>query len=128
MSRKLRVLIVDDEVLLADYVAAVVEDDGHEVVGTAMTADEALSLALAHRPDLAILDIRLKGEVDGIELAASMRATGLDLPHVFITGSGDPETRARAEATKPMAFLQKPFNDVRLLGLLAEVARSGQPA
>jgi DNA-binding NtrC family response regulator len=128
MSRKLRVLIVDDEVLLADYVAAVVKDDGHEVVGTAMTADEAMGLALAHRPDLAILDIRLKGEVDGIELAVSMRATGLDLPHIFVTGSGDPETRARAEATRPLAFLQKPFNDVRLLGLLAEVARNGQTA
>ena len=124
MSRSLRVLIVDDEVLLADYVACVVEDHGHEVVGTAMTAGEAMQLLREHRPDVAILDIRLKGEADGVDLAGSMRASGLSVPHIFITGSGDPETRARAAATTPLAFLQKPFNDAKLLGVLAEVARS----
>lgn len=122
MSRPLRVLIVDDEVLLADYVAAVVEDDGHEVVGTAMTAAEALLLMDQRRPDVAILDIRLKGETDGVDLADAIRASGLGASIIFISGSGDPETKARAEAVEPLAFLQKPFSDAKLLGLLAEVA------
>lgn len=124
MSRRLRVLIVDDEVLLADYVACVVEDDGHKVVGTAMTAEDAMRLLLEHRPDLAILDIRLKGEADGVELATAIRASGLGVPYIFITGSGDPETKARAEAADPVAFLQKPFSDAKLLGLLAELAQA----
>lgn len=122
MSRPLRVLIVDDEVLLADYVAAVVEGDGHEVVGTAMTAAEALLLMNQRRPDVAILDIRLKGETDGVDLADAIRASGLGASIIFISGSGDPETKARAEAVNPLAFLQKPFSDAKLLGLLAEVA------
>lgn len=124
MSRRLRVLIVDDEVLLADYVACVIEDEGHEVVGTAMTAREAMRLLLEHRPDLAILDIRLKGEADGIELATSIRASGLSVPYIFITGSGDPETKARAQAVGPVAFLQKPFSDAKLLSLLANLAQA----
>jgi DNA-binding NtrC family response regulator len=126
MSRPLRVLIVDDEVLLADYVAAVVEDDGHEVVGTAMTASEAMRLMDQRRPDVAILDIRLKGETDGVALADAIRASGLGASIIFISGSGDPETKARAEAVGPLAFLQKPFSDARLLGLLAEVAGAAE--
>jgi len=122
MTRPLRVLVVDDELLIADYVASVVEDAGHEVVGISMSVDDALRLLAAARPDVAILDIRLKGTRDGVDLAEAMRAEGFAVPHIFISGSGDPETLARANATAPLAFLQKPFDSTRLIAALSSVA------
>ena len=114
MSRPLRILIVDDEFLIADYIASVVEEAGHTVVGTAASADEAMRLLIEEKPDVAILDIKIDGDRDGIELATEMQAAGLEVPHVFITGSGDPRTKTRAEATGPIAFLQKPLNAPQL--------------
>ena len=118
---RLRILVVDDEVLIADYIADVVESAGHDVVGTPGRADEAMRLIVEQMPDLAILDIKLKGERDGIDLATDIRAAKLAIPHVFISGSGDPETLRRAQATDPLAFLQKPFDSTKLLATLNQV-------
>src|SRR3712207_5663366 len=103
INGKLRVLVVDDEALVADYVAELVEDAGHEVIGLAATGEQALTYLEQKEVDLAILDIKLKGELSGIDIArvASRRA----VPHVFITGSGDPVTRQAAEETGPLDFL-----------------------
>lgn len=114
--RRLRVLVVEDEGLVADYVADVVADAGHEVVGVAATGHRAIELLEANGIDVAILDITLKGDLNGIDVAGTARARGV--PHLFISGSGDPTTRAAAQATDPLAFLLKPFNEERLIALL----------
>ncbi|MEZ0497421.1 response regulator [Sphingomonas sp. IW22] len=121
MTRPLRVLVVEDEVLIADYVAISLEDAGHEVVGICDCADPALSLLRETKPDVVVLDIRINGHVDGVDLALRMQAEGLATSHLFITGSGDPETKARALATGPIAFLQKPVNVRQLEAILATV-------
>jgi CheY-like chemotaxis protein len=108
--------VVDDEFLIADYTTDILEEAGHTVVGTAASADEALRLVTSTEIDLAVVDITLKGSVDGIELARVLRERGLR--HLFISGSGDPVTLKRAEETKPLAFLQKPFDEKRLLSVL----------
>src|SRR3712207_8008840 len=66
------------------------------------------TLFRSDRVDLAILDIKLKGSMSGIEVA--QKARDCAIPHVYISGSGDPSTRQAADATGPLAFLQKPFN------------------
>jgi CheY-like chemotaxis protein len=117
LTNALRILVVDDELLIADYVISVLEDAGHTVVGLAMTAEEALVLLRQTSVDVAVLDVTLKGDVDGVELARTIRRDH-GLPHLFISGSGDPQTRQRADATSPLAFLQKPFRDAQLLAAL----------
>jgi len=121
MTRKLRILVVEDEALVADYVTDLVEEAGHEVVGIAATGERAFEYLEKAGIDLAILDIRLKGSLSGIDLAQTTRARSI--PHLFITGSGDPATRQAAEATNPLAILQKPFSQERLISLLSQVAR-----
>jgi CheY-like chemotaxis protein len=121
MTERLRVLVVDDEALVADYVADLVEEAGHEVIGIAATGEKALEYLERSDIDLAILDIRLKGRLTGIDLAQTTRARAI--PHLFITGSGDPSTREAAEATKPLAILQKPFSQERLVSLLGQMAQ-----
>jgi CheY-like chemotaxis protein len=116
VNGSLRVLVVEDEWLVADYIVDVLEEAGHEVVATAATGEKALGHLKQEAIDVALLDITLKGSLSGIDVAQAARASGI--PHVFITGSGDPATRAAAEATGPLGFLQKPFSPERLLLVL----------
>ncbi|KAA2234734.1 response regulator [Salinarimonas soli] len=116
MSAPLRILLVEDEALVADYVADIVEEAGHTVVGPVATGEQAITLLEAGGIDLAILDITLKGAMNGIEVAGTARARGI--PHLFISGSGDPSTRAAALATQPRDFLLKPFDQDRLIEVL----------
>ncbi|CAO4136645.1 response regulator [Methylorubrum extorquens] len=117
MSRRLRVLIVEDESLIASYIADLVEDAGHDVVASVPTGEEALKHLARGGLDLALLDIKLKGEMNGIEVAQIARAQAI--PHVFVSGSGEPTTRSAAEATNPLGFLQKPFDQKHLDAVLS---------
>jgi CheY-like chemotaxis protein len=88
VNDKLRVLVVEDEALVADYVADLVEEAGHEVVGIVATGEQALAFLQGGGIDLALLDIKLKGGITGIDVARV--ACSRSVAHVFITGSGDP--------------------------------------
>jgi len=121
VNGRLRVLVVEDEWLVADYIVDVLESAGHEVVATAAMGEKALEHLEQADIDVALLDIKLKGSLSGIDVAQVARACGI--PHVFITGSGDPATRAAAEATGPLGFLQKPFSPERLMAILGEPIR-----
>jgi CheY-like chemotaxis protein len=116
LNGSLRVLVVDDEFLIADYTTDILEEAGHRVVGTAASAEEALRVVETTEIDVAVVDITLRGRMDGIDLAHRLRQMGLR--HLFISGSGDPTTLKRAQETGPLAFLQKPFDDSRLLAVL----------
>lgn len=117
VNGRLRVLVVEDEWLVADYIVDVLEEAGHAVVATATTGERAIGHLEQEAIDVALLDITLKGSLSGIDVARAARARGI--PHVFITGSGDPATRAAAEATGPLGFLQKPFSPEGLMAILA---------
>jgi len=120
VNGRLRVLVVEDEWLVADYIVDLLEEAGHEVVATAATGEGALGHLEQAGIDVALLDIKLKGNLSGIDVARAARARGI--PHAFITGSGDPATRAAAEATGPLGFLQKPFSRDKLLAVLDQPA------
>jgi len=102
------ILIVEDEALIASYIEEVLEESGFHVAGIAASGPEALSLAAESGPALALVDIRLTGPIDGIELACLLRKK-FGLPAIFLSGLVDGETAKRAEAAQPLGFLPKPF-------------------
>ena len=103
------VLLVEDEALVALDVRRTLQRFGYTVCATTATADDAVRIAGAMRPDVVLMDIRLQGERDGISAAAEIRQH-LGLPIVYITAYADPQTRARAAATGPSGFVSKPFS------------------
>ncbi len=107
-SKPVSVLIVEDEALVASCIGDVLGESGFRVVGIAGSAQEALSLAGESRPSLALVDIRLTGPIDGIELACLLRQR-FDLPAIFLSGLVDAATIERARAAQPLGFLPKPF-------------------
>ena len=118
--RSLRILIVEDEILIALDMRTMLEAGGHTVVGIADTADHAVAAALRERPDLVLLDIALVGSRDGIDAAIELRAR-LDIPSLFITAHPDPILRQRAQVAKPLGFLAKPLDEDVLRQLLTEL-------
>ncbi len=107
-SKPVSILIVEDEALVASYIEEVLAESGFRVAGIAASAPEALSLTAETQPALALVDIRLTGPVDGIELACKLRED-FGLPAIFLSGLIDRETTKRAEAARPLGFLPKPF-------------------
>lgn len=81
---------------------------GHEVVGKSTSGDEAIELALMHKPDLILMDIRLKGEMDGIEAITVIKAQ-IDTEVIYLTGNSDKINYDRAIATKCLDLISKPF-------------------
>jgi 1,2-diacylglycerol 3-beta-glucosyltransferase len=110
------ILIVEDDALVASYIETVIDEAGYRVVGIAASAAEALSLASELRPWLALLDIRLTGPIDGIELACLLRDQ--QIPSLFLTGQDDYETAKRARIARPLGFLAKPVRPSQLFKAL----------
>ena len=102
-----KILIAEDDALIALSIQQTLNLIGFDVVGVAATVSDALCLAQNTHPDLAIFDIQLAGKRDGIEGAVLLRSL-LDIPIVFLTGQGDEHTRARADTVRPAAYLTKP--------------------
>ena len=105
---KSRILIVEDEILVREDIEDCLEDLGHEVVSVASTGAEALSQIPTARPDLVLMDIRLKGDMDGVETARQIR-TNFRLPVIFLTAHADDATLQRAKAADPIGYIVKPF-------------------
>ena len=112
-----KVLIVEDEALIA----LALRDDltlvGFEVVGVAARVSDALTIAQNTLPDVAILDVRLAGKRDGIEGAVQLRRI-FDIPVVFLTAQGDEGTRARAALLNPAGYLLKPVHSEQIVAAL----------
>jgi CheY-like chemotaxis protein len=117
VNRSLRVLIVEDEYFVASYMADLIEEWGHEVVAMCATGTEAIDLLNRCGIELAILDIKLKGDLTGTDVAKVAREQAV--PFIFVSGSGDPATRSAVQATNPLAFLQKPVNEKQLRSILS---------
>ncbi len=114
------VLIVDDDFLIAEYLREVVEDAGCRVCATASTAEDAVAEALRHKPDVVLMDVRLRGDGDGVDAAIRIHAR-LGAPVVFITGSNEPETLRRIHADHPRGILVKPILPEQLVASLRDV-------
>ena len=117
-----KILVVEDDALVALSIEQTLSLLGFKVVGIAATVSDALCLAQNTRPDLAIFDIQLAGKRDGIEGAALLRRF-LDIPVVFLTAQGDGNTRARADTVRPAAYLSKPATPQQVVAAIEEVLR-----
>ncbi|UYZ62147.1 LytR/AlgR family response regulator transcription factor [Hymenobacter weizhouensis] len=105
-----KILIVEDESTIARHLSRVLELLGHRVTGIAGRVSEALESLHQERPDLVLLDIKLRGELDGIDLATRLRSE-YHLPFVFVTSQADARTVERAKLTRPHGYLIKPFDE-----------------
>lgn len=111
---KLKILIVEDELVIAEDLKEILEELGYEVCGIAISSREALALIDEKSPDLALLDIQIKGGKDGIELAAEINEN-YHLPFIMLTSHADIHTINRAKEVNPYGYLVKPFNEKEIL-------------
>jgi PAS domain S-box-containing protein len=114
---KAKLLIVEDEPVVALDLQQELEQLGCEVVGLAESADEALVAAEVCRPDLALMDVRIVGSMDGIQTARLLR-TAYHVPVIFLTSYSDETTIARAAKEMPYGYLTKPFKSRELKATL----------
>ena len=115
---KTRILVVDDERIIAMDIRHTLGRLGYDVPATAVSGEEAVVLAGETRPDLVLMDISLGEGMDGIEAAAHIKAL-FDVPIIFLTAYSDDETLARATAEQPFGFLVKPFEERELHSSIA---------
>ncbi len=107
------ILIVEDESILAEDLGLSLENLGYLVRGKISTGEEAVKLAEELRPDLILMDIKLQGDIDGIEAAHQIR-TRLDIPVVYLTGYVEEDIFDRAKRTEPYGYLGKPVTFLEL--------------
>jgi two-component system, response regulator PdtaR len=107
------VLVVDDEVLIADLWCKVLGDIGLEVCGTAATGATAIAMAQKYRPKVVLMDVRLKGRMDGIDAAHAIHDL-VGSGFIFITGSKDPSITMRIQLDHPATVLFKPVSERKL--------------
>lgn len=105
-----RILVVEDDSIIALTIQTRLASMGFEVVGRASTGSEAISKAEKLSPDLVLMDIHLKGPMDGIE-AAEMIYGVQNIPVVYLTAFSDEKTLERAQKTSPFGYIVKPFTD-----------------
>ncbi|HAC16190.1 MAG TPA: hypothetical protein DCE78_09660 [Bacteroidetes bacterium] len=110
MLESKRLLIVEDERIVALDLRRRLEKLGHVVVDHVVSGDAAISSAAEHHPDLILMDIRIEGPIDGIDTAAKIRQK-LHIPHIFLTAHSDEATIERAKKTDPDGYILKPFTD-----------------
>lgn len=111
------VLIVEDDPLIAEGLAMVLEGLDIKVCGIAASAAAALAaLTTIRPPDVALVDISLRGGMDGIDLAVALRRSGI--PSILLSGQWSADLGVRAEAAQPLGRLMKPYGPQELMGLL----------
>ena len=103
-----RILVVEDEAIVAMGITHKLESMGHRVVETVSTGKDAIMACRVHEPDLVLMDIVLKGEMDGIEAARKIRDQ-FNIPIIYLTAYADEEMLTRAKVTEPYGYIVKPF-------------------
>jgi CheY-like chemotaxis protein len=105
--KKIRILIVEDEVISAMSLRMDLQARGYEVVGLSGTGEEALGAAEKSRPDLVLMDVNIRGGMNGIEVALKMRSA-FSIPSIFMTGYLDQVIREKTRAAEPVGYFIKP--------------------
>jgi CheY-like chemotaxis protein len=118
--RKKTILIVEDDPVIATLIGFMLKDPGYLVAGSAATAEEAIDAAQKEKPDLILMDIHLKGQMDGIEAARTLWGD-YHIPVIFITADAEDGTLQRALKISPLGFIRKPL-DRKLFALTLKMA------
>jgi two-component system response regulator LytT len=109
----IKTLIVEDELIIAEDMKGMLQEMQHEVIGIAGDCEEAQEILVREVPDIALIDIHLRGDDDGISLARSIREK-YDIPIIFITSYSDRTTVDRAKHIRPEGYIVKPFEKADL--------------
>ncbi|WP_373059285.1 response regulator [Zunongwangia sp. H14] len=117
MGAPVKILIVEDELLIAANISLQLTELGYHVTGIFSRGEEALSSLKTELPDIILLDIRLKGKMDGIEIAQLIQKDH-SIPIIYLTANADDAYFNRAKATSPYAFISKPFKKLDLIRAL----------
>ena len=108
-----RILIVEDEGIIAEDLRQTLTARGYDVIGISVSGKDAIRQSCAGRPELISMDVRLRGDMDGIETDQQIKRN-LDVPIIFVTSNCDNETIQRAKAVSPW-FLCKPLNEMEFM-------------
>lgn len=109
----LRALIVEDEALIAEELKGRLSRLGFRVIDMVDSADEGVAIATSERPDLILMDIRLRGAKDGVQACEEIRRQ-VDVPIIYVTAHSDEQTVSRAKRTDHDGFVLKPFHRYEL--------------
>lgn len=107
----INILVTEDESIVRKDIERSLKKLGYNVVGSADTGEKAIELAIGLKPDIALMDIMLKGEMTGIEAAAKIKEQ-IDIPIIFLTAYADEGTLAKAKITEPHGYILKPFKEI----------------
>lgn len=110
----LRILIVEDEPIISDDIESTLICNHYDIAGKAYSSTQALDMLVNRYPDLVLLDISIKGDKDGIDIAAIIREK-YHIPFIYLTSFSDKLTLDRAKPTMPYGYIVKPFKDRDLL-------------
>jgi len=113
METPIKILIVEDEMIIGANISLQLSNLGYEVSGIVPRGEEAIIHIAQNKPDIVLLDIQLKGTLDGIETAKHMQKD-YDIPIIYLTANDDETHFIRAKETNPSAFISKPFKKVDL--------------
>lgn len=110
---KINVLVVEDESIVSKDIQHSLKKLGYNVVGASATAERAIEMASSENPDVVLMDIMLKGEMNGIEAADQIRKN-CAIPVIFLTAYADESTLSKAKITEPYGYILKPFKEIDL--------------
>jgi PAS domain S-box-containing protein len=117
---KISILVVEDEEIVAEDIGRSLQNLGYAVTSKVSSGKEAIRMAQETNPDLILMDIVIKGDIDGIETAKQIK-TLFDIPVVYLTAFSDEKTLERAKITEPFGYIIKPFRE-RELHIIIEMA------
>ena len=117
---KVKILVVEDEVLIAMDIQEKLIALGHDVPVTVDNGEDALKYAAELKPDLVLMDIVIKGDMDGIETAEKIKNL-YNIPSLFLTAYDNQSVLERVNKIKPLGYLIKPFDDTKLQEVVLEL-------
>lgn len=109
----IKVLVVEDEIIVAKDIEETLQNLGYSVTGIARSAEEAIELSERTEPEIVLMDIMLEGKMDGTEAAKVIRAR-FNIPVIFLTAYSNEKTLKRAKTTNPYGYILKPFQETDL--------------
>jgi DNA-binding LytR/AlgR family response regulator len=113
MESLVKILVVEDEMIIGAKLSMQLTALGYEVTGLLARGEEAITHVMENKPDIVLLDIYLKGKLDGIDTAIEIQKK-CDIPIIYLTANSDESTFNRAKLTRPYAFISKPFKQLDL--------------
>jgi DNA-binding NarL/FixJ family response regulator len=127
MTGPLKILIVEDQYLVAVDAEVQLRAAGFQCVGCATTAEQAVELTQAMAPDLVLMDVRLAGESDGVRAAIAIYQR-FGIQSVFVSGHADARVREDAEPAHPLGWVTKPYGGDELVRSITKAAASLRPS